>query len=426
MAKIIKVDENSIAYDIGLESGDEVLEVNGKKANDILMFMYQTADEEYEITVKKQNGSIECYDIINEYGEGFGAEFENPLLSNAKSCANRCIFCFIDQLPKGMRDSLYFKDDDSRLSFLHGNYVTMTNMSDSDLDDIIEMHMSPINVSVQCTDPEIRKFMLGNKRAGRLMEQMRRLYDAKIEMNCQIVLCKDINDKEVLNRTVADLEELFPYVNSICIVPLGVTKFREGLYPVKPFTKEDCVEVIKQVHKLQREFEANHGRKLIYLADEFYIEGGVEFPSYEDYEDFPQLENGVGMTVLFENEFNSELENVKSVRNKTISIATGKISEKMINKLVSKVKGIKCNVYAIRNDFFGESITVSGLVTGGDIIKQLTGKEIGEALLIPGNMLRAGTDVFLDDVTVPQVEEALKCKIKITDDGYTLVRYLTE
>lgn len=426
MAKIISVDKDSIAYDVGIEPGDELLEVNGKKATDILMFMYQTADPEYEITVKKKDGTIECIDIINEYGEDLGVEFENPLLTKAKSCANKCVFCFIDQLPKGMRESLYFKDDDSRLSFLHGNYVTLTNISDRELDNLIEMRMSPINVSVQCTDPEIRKFMLGNKRAGKLLEQLKKLSDAEIEINCQVVLCKNINDGKILDKTIRDLEQFIPNVNSICIVPLGMTKFREGLYPMEAFSESDCKEIVRHIEDIQKEFERKYGTKIIYLADEFYIEGNVPFPDYEDYDEFPQLENGVGMAVLLEKEFNDELSKVKHIRPKKVSIATGKISEDLINKLVSKVDGIECNVFGIRNDFFGESITVSGLVTGGDIIKQLKGKSLGEYLLIPENMLRVSTDIFLDDYTVGDVERELNIKIKITNDGYDLVHYLTD
>ncbi len=426
MAKIVCVDKDSIAEELGLECGDEILEVNGRKVNDILVFRYMTADETYEITVKKTDGSIEIYEVENDFGEDLGVEFENPLMSKAKSCANKCIFCFIDQLPCGMRESLYFKDDDTRLSFLHGNYITMTNISDKELEDMIYIHISPVNISVHCTDPELRSFMLGNKKAGKLLCQMEKLSDAGIEMNCQIVLCKGINDKENLDNTIKDLEKFFPNVSSICIVPLGMTKHRDGLYKLEPFNKEDCREIINQVNKWQEEFIQKYNSRMVYLADEFYIKGEVELPYAESYEDYPQLENGVGMASLFKEEFYEALKEIKEVKYKKVGIVTGTISEDIMKELADEIKGADVTVYAIKNEFFGESITVSGLLTGRDIINQLKDKDLGDELLISENMLRADTEIFLDDVTVSELSEQLGVKVRVVSDGYDLAVKLTD
>ena len=426
MAKIISVEENSIAYDLGLQCGDEIVEVNGRKVNDILVFRYMTADEEYEITVKKADGSIEIYDIENDFGEDLGVEFENPLMSKAKSCANKCIFCFIDQLPKGMRETLYFKDDDTRLSFLHGNYITMTNISDKELEDMIYIHVSPVNISVHCTDPELRTFMLGNKKAGKLLEQMKKLADAQIEMNCQIVLCKGINDKENLDNTIKDLEQFFPSVSSICIVPLGMTKYREGLYKLEPFNREDCREVIKQIDKWQVLFLEKYNSRMVYLADEFYIKGEIPLPDAPCYEDYPQLENGVGMASLFKEEFEDRLKDIKEVKYKKVGIVTGTISKDFMCELASMIKGADVIVYPIRNEFFGETITVTGLLTGRDIINQLKDKDLGDEILISENLLRADTEVLLDDVTVSELSEKLGVKVRIVSNGYDLAEKLTD
>ena len=426
MAKIVCVDKDSIAEELGLECGDEILEVNGRKVNDILVFRYMTADETYEITVKKTDGSIEIYEVENDFGEDLGVEFENPLMSKAKSCANKCIFCFIDQLPCGMRESLYFKDDDTRLSFLHGNYITMTNISDKELEDMIYIHISPVNISVHCTDPELRSFMLGNKKAGKLLCQMEKLSDAGIEMNCQIVLCKGINDKENLDNTIKDLEKFFPNVSSICIVPLGMTKHREGLYKLEPFNKEDCREIINQVNKWQTEFIQRYNSRMVYLADEFYIKGEVELPDAESYEDYPQLENGVGMASLFKEEFYEALKEIKEVKYKKVGIVTGTISEDIMKELADEIKGADVTVYAIKNEFFGESITVSGLLTGRDIINQLKDKDLGDELLISENMLRADTEIFLDDVTVTDISNELGVKVRVVLNGYDLAKKLTD
>ena len=417
MTKISYVEPDSLAFEAGIEAGDFLVNVNGKEIKDVLEFRFVTADEEYQVTIKKADGTYEVIDIINEYDEEFGIEFENPLMTKARSCANKCIFCFIDQMPKGMRETLYFKDDDSRLSFLQGNYITMTNLSQRELNSIAEMKMSPINVSVQCTDPELRTYMLGNKRAGRLLEQLEVLTNAGIIINCQVVLCPNINDGAQLDRTISDLERFFPSVFSISIVPVGITKYREGLCPLDSFDKEKSAEVIKQISKWQEKFLEKYGKRTVYLADEFYIMAEKDFPEYEEYEEFPQLENGVGMIKVFEDEFKEEVKNTDKVFYKKCSAATGVLSEAFIKGLVSEIEGIDCKVYAIENKFFGEKITVSGLVTGGDLISQLKDKELGEYLFIPENMLRDSTDVFLDDVTVCDVERELNVKVVVVSSG---------
>jgi len=419
MTKITYVEPGSIAQEAGIRAGDFLVALNGKKVNDILEYKFITADTEYEITIKKPDGSFEVIEIANDFAEDLGLEFENALMTKAKSCANKCIFCFIDQLPEGMRETLYFKDDDSRLSFLQGNYITMTNLSDKDLKRITDIKLSPVNISVHCTDGELRKFMLGNKRADRILDQMKALDEAGIIMNCQIVLCPGINDGEVLEKTLSDLSG-FSNVYSVSVVPVGMTKFRKGLYELAPFDKEKSIALIESVSKWQEKFLKETGSRKVYIADEFYIMAEADFPPYEHYEDFPQLENGVGMASLTMYDFDCGLSDCQETVPKKVSLVTGKISEKLINSLVSKVNGIDAEVVAIENDFFGHSITVSGLITGGDIINQLKDKNIGDLLFIPINMLRSETDVFLDDITIPDVEKALGVKVVVIKDGYDL------
>lgn len=425
MTKIVRVEPGSIAEEGGICPGDYLVSVNGEEINDILRFRYLTADDEFTIEIKKADGSIEMLEIYNEYGEELGVEFEFPLMTKAKSCANKCIFCFIDQLPKGMRETLYFKDDDSRLSFLQGNYVTLTNLSDKEIANIAAMRMSPINISVQVTDPEKRIFMLGNKRAGNLLERMQVFKDAGIIMNCQIVLCKGINDGEFLDKTLSDLEQFMPEVFSISVVPFGMTKYREGLYPLELFSGDECKNVILQVEKWQKSFLEKYGRRIVYLSDEFYVNAKVELPSYEAYDDFPQLENGVGMLRVTEDEFLDALSEIKKGTRSKVTVATGTLCAEFLRNMIDKMPDNNCEIVAVKNRFFGETVSVSGLITGTDLIHALKDKDIGEALLIPSNMLRADTDVFLDDVTVGDVEKALNCKVIVTFNGYDLAEKIS-
>ena len=335
-------------------------------------------------------------------------------------------------MPKGMRDTLYFKDDDSRLSFLQGNYVTLTNMSDHDIDRIIRYHLSPINISFQTTNPELRCRMLNNRFAGDIFPKVQRLYEAGIEMNGQIVLCKGINDGEELERSIRDLSKYLPHLRSVSIVPVGLSRYREDLYPLEPFTKEDAQKVLDTVKKWQDQLYPQYGLHFIHCSDEWYILAQQPIPREEEYDGYLQLENGVGMVRLLESEVLEELSNRKpDDRKRRISIATGKLAAPFIRENISHIQklypGIEVNVYSIRNDFFGEMITVSGLVTGQDLKKQLAGRELGECLLIPCNMLRAGENVFLDDVTVEELEAALGVPVEVVDeDGASLVRAVTE
>ena len=429
---IKRVLPGSIAEELELEPGDELLSVNGQQIEDVFDYHYLINDEYLEILIRKPDQEEWELEIEKDFEEDLGIEFDSSLMDEYRSCRNKCIFCFIDQMPKGMRDTLYFKDDDSRLSFLQGNYVTLTNMSDHDIDRIIRYHLSPINISFQTTNPELRCRMLNNRFAGDIFPKVQRLYEAGIEMNGQIVLCKGINDGEELERSIRDLSKYLPHLRSVSIVPVGLSKFREGLYPLEPFTKEDAQKVLDTVKKWQDQLYPQYGLHFIHCSDEWYILAQQPIPREEEYDGYLQLENGVGMVRLLESEVLEELSNRKpDDRKRRISIATGKLAAPFIRENISHIQklypGIEVNVYSIRNDFFGEMITVSGLVTGQDLKKQLAGRELGECLLIPCNMLRAGENVFLDDVTVEELEAALGVPVEVVDeDGASLVRAVTE
>ena len=359
-------------------------------------------------------------------------EFENSLMDEYRSCRNHCIFCFIDQMPPGMRETLYFKDDDSRLSFLQGNYVTLTNMSDHDIDRVIRYHLAPINISFQTTNPKLRCEMLHNRFAGDIFPKVDRLFQAGIEMNGQVVLCKGVNDGEELERTIRDLSGYLPHLKSVSVVPVGLSKYREGLHPLEPFNREDALGVLETVHRWQKKLYEQYGLHFIHCSDEWYILAGLPLPEEERYDGYLQLENGVGMLRLLEEEVQEELAHRKGdERVRRVSIATGKLAAPFIQENVERVRtvygNVEAQVYPIRNDFFGELITVSGLITGQDLKEQLKGKDLGECLLIPCNMLRAGENVFLDDVTVEEVEEQLGVPVAVVDeDGVSFVHALTE
>ena len=417
------VDQNSIAFDCGIEPGDAILSVNDKVPLDILDFKYLTSDDYYVIAVEKKDGSVEEIEIYNDDYEQFGVAFENELIDDAKTCRNKCIFCFMDQLPPGVRSTMYFKDDDVRLSFLQGNYVTLTNLSDADIDRLCALRISPINVSVHVTDSERRCMMLNNRFAGKVLDIMKKFADSGILMNAQIVLCKGINDGEYLDRTIQDLKDLYPSVLSVSVVPVGLTKYREDLYPLEMFDGEDCDKVITQVEMHQQRMLMEHDTRFVYLADEFYIKAGRILPPCEAYEDFPQIENGVGLMALLMDEVILEREYPEDYGDKTPapkSIATSYIAYDHICYFVDLIKeihpDIKCNVYKIRNDFFGENITVTGLLCGRDIIAQLKDKELGEYLMLSESMFKDDCDIFLDDTTLEEVEQALGVKIIKTDN----------
>lgn len=418
---IIKIEPESIAEEIGIEPGDILLSINGKPVLDVFDYRYLINDEYIEMGIRTSDGEEYIAEIEKEYDEDIGIVFESGLMDRAKSCSNKCIFCFIDQLPKNMRKTLYFKDDDSRLSFLQGNYVTLTNMKDEDIDRIVYYHLSPINISVHTTDLELRKEMLHNKNADKVLDIMKRLGEAGIDMNLQIVLCNGINDGHILDKSIEDLSKFSPRAKSLSVVPIGLTKYRDGLYPMKPFSKDDARKVVNQITTWQKKLKKEIGSSFVFCADEFYLKAEMDFPEAKDYEDFPQIENGVGMISLMESEFQqvlSEIEDDKSI-NKTVSIATGMAAYDFIKKLScrlsEKFDNLKINVYPIINEFFGEQITVSGLLTGRDIINQLKGKELGEYLVLPDNLLKAEETVLLDDIYLSDIENELGVGIYTND-----------
>lgn len=429
---ISKVLPQSIGEEMELTPGDELISINGQVIEDVFDYHYLVDDDYLELLVRKENGEEWELEIEKDYGEDLGIEFENSLMDEYRSCRNNCIFCFIDQMPEGMRETLYFKDDDSRLSFLQGNYVTLTNMSDHDIDRIIQYHLAPINISFQTTNPQLRCKMLNNRFAGDIFPKVQRLYEAGIEMNGQVVLCKGINDGEELERTIKDLTRYLPHLKSVSIVPVGLSKYRDGLYPLEPFNKEDAERVLDMVHQWQEKLYPEYGLHFIHCSDEWYILAERELPREDQYDGYLQLENGVGMLRLLEEEVKEALlhSGEESVK-RQVSIATGRLAAPFIRKNVELVanvyKDLEVEVFPIRNDFFGEMITVSGLITGQDLIAQLKNQKLGERLLIPCNMLRAGENVFLDDITVETVEKELDIPVVVVDeDGASFVRALTQ
>lgn len=421
---IIKVEKGSIAEEMEIISGDILLEINGKEVKDIFDYRYLIQDEYIELGIRKSSGDEWLLEIEKEEYEDIGIVFENGLMDRAKSCSNKCIFCFIDQLPPGMRETLYFKDDDSRLSFLQGNYVTLTNMKPEDLDRIIFYHLSPINISVHTTDIERRVFMLKNPRAANILDYIKKLAAANIIMNFQIVLCHDVNDGRLLDKTIEDLSAFIPSAQSISVVPFGMTKYRQGLYNVVPFDKETSAEVIRQIERWQAKLLDAYGTRFVYIADEFYLSAGVSLPPKECYDGFSQLEDGVGMLTLMKSEFYEALDSLEQISvgtERICSLATSRAAYDFICSLCGdiskKLPHIKFDIHLINNDFFGERITVSGLMTGSDIIAQLKGRLRGRELYIPENCLRYGEDVLLDDVRLSDIERELGVLVKVSPSG---------
>ena len=427
--------QNGIAREMGIEAGDRLLQINGKEMEDVFDYEYLIQDEYIEVLIEKTDGEEWLLEIDKEYGEELGVEFENSFMDEYRSCCNKCIFCFIDQMPKGMRETLYFKDDDSRLSFLQGNYVTLTNMKEHDLERIIKYKLGPINISVQTTNPELRCQMLNNRFAKDALSKMERLYQAGIPMNGQIVLCKGVNDGRELERTITDLMGYLPVMESVSVVPVGISRFREGLFPLEPFTKEEAESVLKLIHEFQEQCMAAWGRHFVHAGDEWYLLAGQELPEEERYDGYLQLENGVGMLRLLKTEFAEALKESQSAFQKAepgmVTIATGLLAAPTMQELAWEFQNyfpeVKIQVIPVINHFFGELITVSGLLTGQDIIAQLEGRELGKKLLLPCNLLRSGEQIFLDDVTLAQVENALQVKIDIVkSSGQDLVSCLLQ
>ena len=423
MEHIVKeILEGSIAQEMEIEPGDNILAVNDHPIEDIFDYQYLINDEYIELLVRKSDGEEWLLEIDKDYDEDLGIVFENSLMDNYKSCYNKCIFCFIDQNPKGMRDTIYFKDDDSRLSFLQGNYITLTNMKEKDIDRIINYHLAPINISVHTTNPKLRCSMLNNRFAGAILDYIRKFYEAGIPMNGQIVLCKGINDGEELWRTISDLMEFVPVMESLSVVPVGLSDYRDGLFHLEPFNREDACEVIDIIEHFQKKAFEKHGTHFVQASDEWYINAGRNFPEADRYDGFIQLENGVGMVRLLMDEFDEEWSSIEGDdREYEVSMVTGVLvydSIKLLaDRIPEKFPNVKVHLYKIINDFFGHRITVTGLLTGGDISKQLTGKTLGQRLILPSNTLMADEPKFLDDVTLAELTDALQVDVCIVESS---------
>ena len=430
----------SIAEELEIEPGDVLVEINGQEIEDIFDYQYYCEDYEIVVTIRKPDGEEWELEIEKEEDEDLGIIFENGLMDEYRSCSNKCIFCFIDQMPKGMRETLYFKDDDARLSFLQGNYITLTNMSDRDIDKVIQYRLSPINISFQTMNPELRCKMLTNRFAGEALKKVDRFYEAGIEMNGQIVLCKGVNDGEELEYSLRELYRYLPHLRSVSVVPVGLSKFRDGLYPLEPFNKEDAAGVIEMIEKWQKKAMEEYGLHFIHASDEWYILADCELPEEDSYDGYLQLENGVGMVRLMLDEFSEALSDavlqqqayLSGKKNacpqswfskEKISIITGRLVypyiKRMAEQLMNHFPQKELQVIPIRNDFFGEMITVTGLLTGNDILAQCRGLELGDRLLLPENVLRSGETVLLDDLTVEDLQKTLQVQIDIVkSSGY--------
>jgi putative radical SAM enzyme (TIGR03279 family) len=435
MVEIQSVMTGSHAYKAGVRAGDKLIKINSQNIRDVLDYRFYMCEKKLELELERHDGERYTVKIKKDEYDDIGLEFETFLMDKQQRCANKCIFCFIDQNPHGMREGIYFKDDDTRLSFLFGNYVTLTNVPDEELHRLCRMHISPVNISVQVTDPELRCKMLGNRFAGKLLSQMQILYDGGLEMNAQIVLCRGVNDGKYLEKTLSDLERFIPKLTSIAVVPVGLTRFRNGLYPLEPFDKVSALEVIETIGKWGEKFMQKYGTRVVFASDEFYLKAGLELPEADFYEGYPQLENGVGMIRSMQTDVLDELEYIKETEGdfsaeRSVSVATGVAAGEHISFLVEKIRevwyNIDCKVWVIRNDFYGENVTVSGLLTGGDIISQLKGKELGTHLYIPRCALRHEGDLFLDGVSLEDMERELGVKVIPTDSDTDFLYKITE
>jgi len=429
---ITEIKKGSIAEEAGIEKGDFLLNINDTEIIDVLDYDFLIKDEYLTVLIEKKDGELEEIEIEKDFDEDLGLAFEEELIDKPRLCRNKCIFCFMDQIPYSMRSTLHYKDDDYRLSFMMGNYVTLTNVSDEDLDRIIRYRMSPINISIHTTNGELRKKMLNNRFADKILDQLQRLADGGISINGQIVLCPGINDGEELERTLSDLSKFHDNILSVSIVPVGTTKFRDGLYPLDTFDADGCKKVIEQVEKFQAKCLKDYGTRMVFLGDEFYIQSNTELPDYDSYEDFSQIENGVGMVACFWHDFYEELERLDiTEKHKTVTAITGRLiyphMKKAAEVLESKVEGLKINMVPIKNNFFGEKITVTGLITGNDILEQLSELKLGDELLIPKVMLKSDEDIFLDDVTLEELSNKLNINVrKVGCEGKDFIKDVLE
>lgn len=422
---ISKIVPGSIAEELEIEAGDKLISIDSTEIEDIFDYQFMIQDTYIEVLIEKPDGEQWLLEVDKEYEEDLGIEFENGLMDDYRHCCNKCIFCFIDQMPKGMRETLYFKDDDSRLSFLQGNYITLTNMSDRDVERITKYHLSPINISFQTMNPELRCKMLNNRFAGEALKKVDKFNEAGIIMNGQIVLCKGVNDGEELEFSIKELTKYLPNLESVSVVPVGLSKYRDGLYPLEPFSKEDACQVIDMIEGWQKKIYAEYGLHFIHASDEWYILAEREMPEEERYDGYLQLENGVGMVRLLLEEFKEGMEELAQKRTlpdtsvvDEVSLVTGRLAYPYICRMAKEMEeafpNLKIHVYEIINDFFGEQITVSGLLTGQDILKQLLEKPaLGNRVLLPQNVLRSGEEVFLDDMTLTELKNALHLPVNI-------------
>lgn len=424
---VISVKEESLARSAGIKKGDRIVSVNGEEIKDVLDYRFFTADLKLYIKILDNDGAEREIYINNPESQDIGLELCYGEEGKTKRCKNKCIFCFIDQMPGGMRESLYVKDDDVRLSFLTGSYITLTNLTERDIERIIYQKISPVNVSVHTVNPKLRVEMLKNKHAGEVYKIMKRLARHKITMNCQVVLVKGVNDKKELEKTIKKLFRLYPYVGSLSVVPVGLTKYRENLPDLEPFLKEDSQEVIDLIESFQKKAKKRRGVSFVYASDEFYLKAERPLPDEESYDGYPQIENGVGMITSFREEAKEALSEITDYsKDREVGIITGfaacEVMEEMAKEIMSKFKSVKCSIFPIKNNFFGGGVTVAGLVCGKDVKEQLKGKKLPEELLMPEVMFRAETDVMLDDVTIGELEKELGVKItKIKTDGFSTV-----
>ena len=431
MVRITGIEAGSISEKNNIAVNDVLISINDNEIVDVLDYRFYLAEKYVTLLLERDGEKYTVSIEKDEYGD-IGLCFETPLMDKKHTCKNGCIFCFIDQNPKGLRESLYFKDDDSRLSFIHGNYVTLTNMTEKDVERIVKMRFSPINISVHTTNPELRVKMMKNKHAGEVLRYLDDFKSAGLSMCGQVVLCRGVNDNGELLRTMNDLSKYYPEMGSVSIVPAGLTKFREGLYPLSDFTAREAREIIAMIDSVGERMLERYGSRIFFAADEFYLKAGLEVPDEDYYEGYPQIENGVGMIRSFIEEFGVAWDDVSDMRDalkapRNVSVATGVASYELIRGIAKKlshfIRGLNIKVYKIENEFYGKSITVSGLLTGIDIFKQLSGKDLGDELFIPENCLRDGEDVFLCGMTLTELSEKLGVKISISEnDGYEFVR----
>ncbi len=431
MVKITDIEHRSRAHRAGIRADDVLLSINGHEINDVLDYRFYLAEETVELSLSR-GGELYSVRIEKEEYDDIGLLFETPLMDKKHSCRNKCIFCFIDQLPKGMRESLYFKDDDSRLSFLHGNYITMTNLSERDIARILEMKITPVNVSVHTTNPDLRCEIMKNKHAGEVLSYLDTLANGGVELRCQIVLCRGVNDGAELDRSMRDLAALFPRVTSVSVVPAGLTGHREGLYPLEPYTPEECAEIIRQVTAFGDACEAEHGHRIFFCADELYIKAGLPLPEGLFYEGYLQIENGVGMIASIKEEFDREIEFIDEhdrYVTRRVSVATGEAAYGVISELSERLMALcpnlTVNVYPIKNVFFGGEVNVTGLVTGEDMVKALLGKDLGDELIFSETMLRSEKDLFLCGMTPTELSARLNVPVRaVPNDGASLIEAL--